>query len=147
MGTYAFCWNFTSLFNWFEGFCVRTNTEDVLVQWLFHLKWKKIIGIKQLKKKIIKKKNSSKWNKFVKSKKKSDRWRRPSVQLGIHGLLYRGTENSFQFVLYLKPVQISKKCFNIIWTTYKDVHEFLSFWYTGFRHKKMEKSSPSIYRE
>ena len=32
----------------------------------------------------------------------------------VHGLLYRWTENSFPFFLYLKPVEISKKCFNII---------------------------------
>ena len=31
-----------------------------------------------------------------------------------HGHLYRWTENSFPFFLYLKPVEISKKCFNII---------------------------------
>ena len=32
----------------------------------------------------------------------------------IHGRLYRWTENSFPFFLYLKPVEISKKCFNTI---------------------------------
>ena len=31
----------------------------------------------------------------------------------IHGRLYRWTENSFPIFLYLKPVEISKKCFNI----------------------------------
>ena len=31
-----------------------------------------------------------------------------------HGHLYRWTENSFPFFLYLKPVEISKKGFNII---------------------------------
>ena len=31
-----------------------------------------------------------------------------------HGRLYRWTENSFPIFLYLKPVEISKKCFNII---------------------------------
>ena len=31
-----------------------------------------------------------------------------------HGHLYRWTENSFPFFLYLKPVEISKKCFNTI---------------------------------
>ena len=31
-----------------------------------------------------------------------------------HGRLYRWTENSFPFFLYLKPVEISKKCFSII---------------------------------
>ena len=36
-----------------------------------------------------------------------------------HGRLYRWTENSFQFFLYLKPVEISNKCFNIIWTSLK----------------------------
>ena len=30
-----------------------------------------------------------------------------------HGHLYRWTENSFPIFLYLKPVEISKKCFNI----------------------------------
>ena len=38
-----------------------------------------------------------------------------------HGRLYRWTENSFPFFLYLKPVEISKKCFNIIWTSLKVV--------------------------
>ena len=36
-----------------------------------------------------------------------------------HGRLYRWTENSFPFFLYLKPVEISKKCFNITWTSLK----------------------------
>ena len=31
-----------------------------------------------------------------------------------NGRLYRWTDNSFPFFLYLKPVEISKKCFNII---------------------------------
>ena len=31
-----------------------------------------------------------------------------------HGRLYRWTENSFPFFLSLKPVEMSKKCFNII---------------------------------
>ena len=31
----------------------------------------------------------------------------------MHGRLYRWTENSFPIFLYLKPVEISKKCFNI----------------------------------
>ena len=38
-----------------------------------------------------------------------------------HGRLYRWTENSFPFFLYLKPVEISNKCFNIIWTSLKVV--------------------------
>ena len=38
-----------------------------------------------------------------------------------HGRLYRWTENSFPFFLYLKLVEISKKCFNIIWTSLKVV--------------------------
>ena len=38
-----------------------------------------------------------------------------------HGRLYRWTENSFPFFLYLKPVEISKKCFNTIWTSLKVV--------------------------
>ena len=38
-----------------------------------------------------------------------------------HGPLYRWTENSFPFFLFLKPVEISKKCFNIIWTYLKVV--------------------------
>ena len=38
-----------------------------------------------------------------------------------HGHLYRWTENSFPFFLYLKPVEISKKCFNTIWTSLKVV--------------------------
>ena len=33
--------------------------------------------------------------------------------LTTHGRLYRWTENSFPFFLFLKPVEISKKCFNI----------------------------------
>ena len=32
----------------------------------------------------------------------------------IHGRLYKWTENSFPLFLYLKPVEISKKCFNTI---------------------------------
>ena len=36
-----------------------------------------------------------------------------------HGRLYTWTENSSWFFLYLKPVEISKKCFNIIWTSLK----------------------------
>ena len=39
----------------------------------------------------------------------------------IHGHLYRWTENSFPFFLYLKPVEILKKCFNTIWTSLKVV--------------------------
>ena len=31
----------------------------------------------------------------------------------VHGRLYTWTENSSRFFLYLKPVEISKKCFNI----------------------------------
>ena len=38
-----------------------------------------------------------------------------------HGRLYRWTENFFPFFLYLKPVEISKKCFNTIWTSLKVV--------------------------
>ena len=32
----------------------------------------------------------------------------------LHGHLYTWTENSSRFFLFLKPVEISKKCFNII---------------------------------
>ena len=39
----------------------------------------------------------------------------------MHGRLYRWTENSFPFFLFLKPVEISKKCFNITWTSLKVV--------------------------
>ena len=39
----------------------------------------------------------------------------------IHGRLYRWTENSFPFFLYLKPVEIPNKCFIIIWTSLKVV--------------------------
>ena len=43
----------------------------------------------------------------------------PFCNVGVcgHGRLYRWMENSFPFFLYLKPVEISKKCFNIIWTS------------------------------
>ena len=37
-----------------------------------------------------------------------------TLQQVNHGRLYTWTENSFPFFLYLKPVEISKKCFNII---------------------------------
>ena len=45
----------------------------------------------------------------------------PQFSISRHGRLYRWTENSFQFFLYLKPVEIWKKCFNIIWTSLKVV--------------------------
>ena len=38
-----------------------------------------------------------------------------------HGRLYRWTENSFPFFLYLKPVEIPNKFFSIIWTSLKVV--------------------------
>ena len=42
---------------------------------------------------------------------KMDRWEASYYR---HGHLYRWMENSFPILLYLKPVEISKKCFNII---------------------------------
>ena len=36
------------------------------------------------------------------------------ISMTNHGRLYRWTENSFPFFLFLKPVEISKKCFNTI---------------------------------
>ena len=62
---------------------------------------------------------------FVSANSRQNQWGWHQIHLKkeyiiiSHGRLYTWTENSYPFFLYLKPVEISKKCFSIIWTSLK----------------------------